>query len=116
MNLSNGLRRVIMLLNLKLNNMDKFPAFSSVINEDDSQKTNMLSDNERKFKEMFKFGKIQKSNLNGLAVELSIREGGKEQINIAQIKELLGMLGDQWRSVPFEEVMADVYAIIDRAG
>jgi hypothetical protein len=33
-------------------------------------------------------------NLNDLAVEVAKREGGKEALSIAQIKEVLRILGD----------------------
>ena len=90
--------------------------YSDILNEDNSQHGHMSSANELKFSKLFKDGKIPTANLNKLAIELSKREYGNESIDITQIKEVIGHLGDLWREKKFEDVMSDVYAIIDRAG
>lgn len=55
-------------------------------------------------------------NLNDLAVELAREEKGDKQVSIAQIKEILGILGRRWRSLSFAERSEEFWAIYERAG
>lgn len=55
------------------------------------------------------------ANLNDLAIAIAEEESGDE-INIAQIKEVIGILGKRWRKQDFEVVISEVRAIIERAG
>jgi hypothetical protein len=55
-------------------------------------------------------------NLNDLAAELTAAEGLKESVSIAQVKELLGILGRRWREAPPKQALDEFLAISERAG
>jgi len=55
-------------------------------------------------------------NLNDLATEVTLDEGLKVQISVAQSKEILGVLGRRWRQLPPAEVLSELAAIVARAG
>jgi hypothetical protein len=60
-------------------------------------------------------------NLNQTAQEIAIDERGKVAISVAQIKEILGVLGRRWRgegyaSMSPAEIQAEINAIVQRAG
>lgn len=55
-------------------------------------------------------------NLNELAKEITLLEGKSESINIAQVKEMIAILGNRWRAMEMNEVIEEVNAIRDRAG
>jgi hypothetical protein len=57
-----------------------------------------------------------KANLNLLASNLAKIEGGKDCINIAQIKELISSLGQYLRSVGVYQAIRIFVAIYRRAG
>lgn len=84
--------------------------------DDKDQKGNMSSDNENKFTKLFGNKSIPKVNLNTLAHDLTMAEDGKENQDIGEVKQMIALFGDRWRSMQFEDVMAEIYAIIDRAG
>jgi hypothetical protein len=55
-------------------------------------------------------------NLKNLAKDIAAEEGLKEQVSIAQITEIIGILGRRWRGMPTDTTLAEVSAIIERAG
>lgn len=46
-------------------------------------------------------------NLNELAVYIAEAEAGKEEISIAQIKEVINILGNRWKSMDEEEALRE---------
>lgn len=68
------------------------------------------------------------TNLNHLVRDIAWAEDGKHEITIAQIKEVLGILGKRWRGeiwdnskntdtkLPPAEIMAEINAIVQKAG
>lgn len=56
-----------------------------------------------------------RTNLNTLARELCRAEGGAEQVNIAQVKDLLARLGDRWQAVSRAQALAEFAALINVA-
>jgi len=57
------------------------------------------------------------ANLNRMASELAEVEGLKEPISVAQVKEVLGCLGERWRQNPDKaDVQEEIAAILKRAG
>lgn len=57
----------------------------------------------------------ENADVHDLAVDLTLDEALKQQVGIAQVKELLGCLGRRWRRHP-EMILAEVAAIVERAG
>ena len=55
-------------------------------------------------------------NLNTFAKELCENEGLKQQVNVAQMKEVLAVLGRALRERDAAEAVALVSAIISKAG
>jgi hypothetical protein len=55
-------------------------------------------------------------NLNDLARDLTLVEGKDNSVGIADVKEILAVLGDRWRSMPEEQALEEFRAIIERAG
>lgn len=55
-------------------------------------------------------------NLNDVAAQIAAEEGLLESVSIAQVKELLGILGRRWRTVSPAQAFDEYAAIIDRAG
>jgi len=55
-------------------------------------------------------------NLRVLAAELTKDEGGRESMPIAQVTELLGVLGRRWRAVGADQAAREFTAIVRRAG
>jgi len=55
-------------------------------------------------------------NLNAFAKELCDNEGLTEQVNVAQMKEIIGALGRALRDREPAEAFALVSAIVERAG
>lgn len=60
--------------------------------------------------------KRQATNLQELASELARQEGLGKSIGVAQMAEVLGLLGERWRGMSHIEVMGEVSCIRDRAG
>jgi len=46
-------------------------------------------------------------NLNELAVYIAEAEAGKEEISIAQIKEIINILGNRWKSMDEEDALIE---------
>lgn len=46
-------------------------------------------------------------NLNELAVYIAEAEAGKEEISIAQIKEVINILGNRWKSMDEEQALRE---------
>lgn len=57
-----------------------------------------------------------KVDLDKLARDLTVEEGLKQSLAVAQVKEVLACLGRRWRFMPPEEFAAEVAAIVERAG
>lgn len=57
-----------------------------------------------------------KVDLNELAKELTLIEGKKEPISIAQVKEVMACQGARWRRVGFCTAFAEFVSIYKRAG
>ncbi len=55
-------------------------------------------------------------NLNKLADALTDLEGGKTNLTIAQVKDVIAALGEHWRGVLPEQAAAEFAAIIAKAG
>lgn len=55
-------------------------------------------------------------DLNVLAAELTKYEGLGKSINIAQVKELLGVIGYRWRNMTDDQVHEEINSIITKAG
>lgn len=55
-------------------------------------------------------------NLNELAKYIAVKEGLNEQVDITQIKEILGILGRRWRSLSEEQFLEEVNLIKSNAG
>ena len=55
-------------------------------------------------------------NLNDGAAQIAATEGLLESVSIAQVKELLGILGRRWRKVSPAQAFDEYAAIVDRAG
>ena len=56
------------------------------------------------------------TNLNTLAEELTHVEGLAEELSIAQIKEILSILGIRWRTMRENEAFQEFRAILEKAG
>lgn len=56
------------------------------------------------------------ANVRKIAIELALQEGLTHSQTVAQIAELLGLLGERWREMPTEIVAAELYALVSRAG
>jgi len=59
---------------------------------------------------------MEEVNLNTLANEIAAEEGLLESVSVAQVKEILGILGRRWRGMDTVESDLEYRAIIDRAG
>lgn len=59
---------------------------------------------------------MARANLNKLAREITLVEGLEKSISIAQVKEVLGILGERWRDGTVEQMAAEVSALVSRAG
>ena len=57
-----------------------------------------------------------KANLNELAKRLTVYEGGKKNLTIAQVKDVLAALGDVFREVGLIKAFIYLVAIYNRAG
>lgn len=55
-------------------------------------------------------------NLNKLAVAICEKEGGKANLTIAQVKDVLAAMGEHWRTVAPEVAASEYAAIVERAG
>ena len=56
-------------------------------------------------------------NLNDIASQVATEEGGKKSAGgVAQVTEILGVLGRRWRSMTLWEAMREFMAIRSRAG
>lgn len=55
-------------------------------------------------------------DLNELAVAITKEEGLSLSLSVAQIKEVLAILGRRWRSMPPEEAALEIMAIVERGG
>ena len=55
-------------------------------------------------------------NLNELAKHITIEEGLNEQVDITQVKEILGILGRRWRNLSEEQFLEEVNLIKTNAG
>ena len=55
-------------------------------------------------------------NLNELAKEIATAEGKKVEVNIAQIKEILGVLGKRWRDMNIDDFYDEAHLIRNKAG
>lgn len=56
------------------------------------------------------------TNLNILANELTYVEGLAEDLSVAQIKEILAILGIRWRTMSEHEAFKEFQAILNKAG
>lgn len=50
---------------------------------------------------------MEELNLNELAVYIAEAEAGKEEISIAQIKEVINILGNRWKSMDEEQALRE---------
>ena len=50
-------------------------------------------------------------NLNEFAREITLIEGKKQSISIAQVKEVIKILSDRWSDMTMNEVMIEVKII-----
>jgi hypothetical protein len=55
-------------------------------------------------------------NLNELAKYITTEEGLNEQVDITQVKEILGILGRRWRNLSEEQFLEEVNLIKTNAG
>ena len=55
-------------------------------------------------------------NLNDVAAQIAAEEGLLESVSVAQVKELLGILGRRCRTVSPAQAFDGYAAIVDRAG
>jgi hypothetical protein len=55
-------------------------------------------------------------NLNELAKYITTEEGLNEQVDITQVKEILGILGRRWRNLSEEQFLEEVNLIKSNAG
>lgn len=55
-------------------------------------------------------------NLNKIAVDITRREGKLQNMTIAQVKEIIAVIGMRWREMPFGDVLREVAAIYEKAG
>ena len=56
-------------------------------------------------------------NLNEIASEVATEEGGKKSAGgVAQVTEILGVLGRRWRNMTLWQAMSEFMAIRKRAG
>lgn len=60
--------------------------------------------------------KRQVTNLQELASDLAREEGLGKSIGVAQMAEVLGLLGERWRGMSQIEILVEVSCIRDRAG
>lgn len=56
------------------------------------------------------------TNLNEMAQQLTLIEGLADQLNITQIKEVLGLLGIRWRAMAHDDFLEEVMAIRHKGG
>lgn len=59
---------------------------------------------------------MRKTNLNTLARDLTLNENLKKSLSIAQVKEILALLGLRWRNLPTEDFLFEVDLILKNAG
>jgi hypothetical protein len=57
-----------------------------------------------------------KVNLNTIVNELTRAEGLKKRQSVAQMKEMIGLLGTRWRNMTEEEYLQEASCIRERAG
>ena len=57
-----------------------------------------------------------RANLNQLATEIAIQEGLSFGVGVAQVKEILALLGIRWRNMPLEDAMVEINCLISRGG
>jgi hypothetical protein len=55
-------------------------------------------------------------NLRETATYIARQEGLGKKVPIAQIAEILGILGDRWRNMSSVDVLREVACIVERAG
>lgn len=55
-------------------------------------------------------------NLNKLVLEIITKEGKKEQVTIAQVREIIGVMGQRWRDMKTHDVLREVASICEKAG
>jgi hypothetical protein len=55
-------------------------------------------------------------NLRDLSASITRAEGLKRSVSVAQVSEIIGLLGAHWRAVPSEQMAAEIDAIVSRAG
>lgn len=59
---------------------------------------------------------MSRTNLNDLASDIATAEGLEQSVGVAQVKEILGILGERWRGMHDVDVIAEVRCITARAG
>lgn len=55
-------------------------------------------------------------NLSEMAREITLKEGLEQRQSIAQVREILGIIGDRWRNMSDEEFLQEANCIRKRAG
>lgn len=55
-------------------------------------------------------------NLNALTREVALAEGLGQGVGVAQVREIIGILGHRWRNMPAAQAQAEVHCIMQRAG
>ncbi len=59
---------------------------------------------------------LPKANLNELAADISRQEGLARGVGVAQVKEVLALLGIRWRNMPLEDAMIEINCLVTRGG
>lgn len=59
---------------------------------------------------------MEERNLNDIASELATAEGLGKSVGVAQVKEILGLLGARWRDLTPGETLAEVCCLVQRGG
>ena len=57
-----------------------------------------------------------RANLNLLAFDIARQEGLRRGIGIAQVKEVLALLGIRWRNMDLESAMIEINCLLSRGG
>lgn len=55
-------------------------------------------------------------NLNDLVRDITLQEGLEQRQSVAQVREIVGILGHRWRSMSDEEFQQEADCIRERAG
>lgn len=56
------------------------------------------------------------TDLRALASEIAEKEGLGASVNVAQVAEIIGIIGARWRSMPEQEALTEFRSIRERAG